>query len=876
MKDKYKVCSLFAGIGGIDLAFQQAGFEIVWANELDSDACKTYRYNFQNTVLTEGDIRKINADDIPDFYILTAGFPCQSFSVCGNRKGFADERGNLFFEIMRIVDAKKPKIIFLENVANLTEHDNGKTFNRIHNELSDRDYYIRYLIADACNYGIPQHRTRTYIVAFKDFDMCNKFQFPKEQPLKKHIFDIIDRSVKADKNFYLNENSVQYQKMKNAITDENQIYRFSDYGIQKSKDEISFTLKANMGTWYNRVPIIKDNFGIRTITPQECLALQGFPKSFDFPDIPIKSMYKQCGNTVVVPVVKKYCKTNERSRYIQMKFEKITIKNFRNFENVNIDLSNKNIFFGLNDVGKTNFLYALRYVFDKDIRKQNLTESDFHNKQYDKPIEIIITIDISDIHNSDCQKLRAQLKGALLSKHNKVYIKLFAEYNKTEMIALPILSWGGEMDHLYEMKQRGYLYEIDYVFNTIYIDSYVDLNTLFKKNVSQIIRNEKEEDRDTLEKIQNTVNELNEHISELSGIKEFEGRLTPEYKKFHDEGISVSIKSEIAIKGLYSNVIPYIKQDDDDNLYPTAGEGRKKLLAYSIYDILSDDTSESKINIFLIEEPENHLHKSMQIALSQILFNDQKYTYLFVTTHSPFVLYEMDNVNLVRIYNQKKTNSKSVFYKVPDDFEKNRKMLNRCLSEAIFANKVLLVEGPSEYILFNKVLSVIHPFYESDGIYILPVDGVGFEKYISILGRLEIFNAIKTDNDLRSVKNKNTFSVLGFSRCNNIVGKNILPTEQINENNVTAKRKLYNTNIKILDDIRNNCHIFLSKVDLENDLDEAIHDRLSTLLCVDEPVEYLQKLKHYNMVELVGKLTDEDCVAIYNHYNFACLKEVSE
>lgn len=255
--------------------------------------------------MTECDIRKVNAKDIPDFDILTAGFPCQSFSVCGNKKGFADERGNLFFEIMRIADAKKPKIIFLENVANLTEHDSGKTFNRIHNELSERDYYIRYLIADACNYGIPQHRTRTYIVAFKDFDMCNKFQFPKEQSLKKHIFDIIDRSVKADDSFYLKENSVQYQKMNAAITDENQIYRFSDYGVQKSKDGISFTLKANMGTWYNRVPIIKDNFGIRTITSQECLALQGFPKSFDFPDIPIKSMYKQCGNTVVVPIVKR-------------------------------------------------------------------------------------------------------------------------------------------------------------------------------------------------------------------------------------------------------------------------------------------------------------------------------------------------------------------------------------------------------------------------------------------------------------------------------------------------------------------------------------------------------------------------------------------
>ncbi len=303
MNYKPKVCSLFAGIGGIDLAFEQAGFEIAWANEIDKDACNTYRHNFPNTVLIEEDIRDISLDTIPDFDILTAGFPCQSFSVCGNRKGFADERGNLFFEIMRIADKKKPEIMFLENVANLTEHDNGKTFNRIHNELSERNYYIRYIIADACNYGIPQHRTRTYIVAFKNFEMCNRFRFPEEQLLQRHIFDIIDRSKKADEKFYIDENSSQYRKLKKAITDENQIYRFSDYGIQKSKDGISFTLKANMGTWYNRVPIIKDDFGIRTITPKECLALQGFPESFDFPNIPMKSMYKQCGNTVVVPIV---------------------------------------------------------------------------------------------------------------------------------------------------------------------------------------------------------------------------------------------------------------------------------------------------------------------------------------------------------------------------------------------------------------------------------------------------------------------------------------------------------------------------------------------------------------------------------------------
>ena len=533
-----------------------------------------------------------------------------------------------------------------------------------------------------------------------------------------------------------------------------------------------------------------------------------------------------------------------------MKFEKVEIKNFRNFENV-----------------KISFLYALRYVFDKDVRKQNILDSDFHNKQLDKPIEIVVTIDISDTDDSDCEKLRAMLKGALLSQHRKVYIKLLAEYNKTEMIALPILSWGGDINHLHEMKQRGYLYEID---------SYVDLYSLFKKNVNQLIKNEKDEDKDILAEIQNSVNELNNHIASLSGIKEFEDRITPEYQKFRDEGISVFIKSEIAVKGLYSNIIPYIKQDNDNNLYPTAGEGRKKLLAYSIYDIISDETAEKKINLFLIEEPENHLHKSMQIALSQILFTDDKYAYLFVTTHSPFILYEMDDVNLVRIYSDRKINGISTFYKIPESYEKTRKMLNRCLSEAIFANKVLIVEGPSEYMLFSKVLSVVHPFYEADGIYILPVDGVGFDMYYPILDELKIFNVIKTDNDLRAVKGQGKYSVLGFSRCNKYIGKELLPTTQLLENSISAKRTLYHENEDRLNEIRSEYHIFLSKVDLENDLDEALHDRLIELLKETSPVDYLQDAKHYHMVKLVEKLTDEDCSAIYNHYNFACLKEVAE
>ncbi len=556
-----------------------------------------------------------------------------------------------------------------------------------------------------------------------------------------------------------------------------------------------------------------------------------------------------------------------------MKFESIEISNFRNFEKITVELSNKNVFFGLNDVGKTNFLYAFRYIFDKDIRKLNLLDSDYHCKQTNNPIEVTVKVDISDLNCVDNQKIRAQLKGALLSSHDKVYIKLQAAYDHNELMGIPVLYWGGDPDNLHEMKQRGYLYEIDYVVNLVYIDSYVDLYNLFKKNVSTLVKNDNDADENTLKKISQTVDRLNKHIGSLSGIKEFENKVTPEYKKFRNDKISISVKSEIAIKGLYSNIIPYIKQEGDSNLYPTSGEGRKKLLSYALFDLMSDQTAENKINIFLIEEPENHLHKSMQIALSKILFSDKKYKYLFVSTHSPFVLYEMDSVNLVRVYNETKIDSASTFFKVPKEFRKNKKMLNKSLAEAIFADRVLLVEGPSEVMLFEKVLSVINPFYEADGTYVLMVNGIGFEKYYTILDGLQIKSIIKTDNDLRSTKG-GKYSVLGFSRCNKYAGKPILPTKGIDQNTVIAKRKLYNSNITNINLIREKYKIFLSKCDLENDLDEVMHDRLVQHLGESNVVDYLQSAKHHNMINLINKLTDIDCLTIFGHYNFACLKEV--
>ena len=123
-----KVISLFSGIGGIDLGFMQAGFEIVWANDIDSDACKTYRTNFGEKSICEQDIRSVSVESVPNADVIVAGFPCQPFSIMGYRRGFKDPRGNLFFEIARFVYAKKPRMVFLENVKTIMEHDNGKHF----------------------------------------------------------------------------------------------------------------------------------------------------------------------------------------------------------------------------------------------------------------------------------------------------------------------------------------------------------------------------------------------------------------------------------------------------------------------------------------------------------------------------------------------------------------------------------------------------------------------------------------------------------------------------------------------------------------------------------------------------------------------------
>ena len=307
MGKKVRVASMFAGIGGICLGFKKAGAEIVWANEIDKYACCTYRENFGNDYLVEDDIMNVDANSIPDIDILTAGFPCQPFSIAGYQKGFEDDRGNLFFEVLRVIKAKKPKVIFLENVKNLVTHDDRHTFGVITDRLKNEGYYLKYDVLNSCKYGnVPQNRERIYIVGFLDEKKRDKFKFPDEIDLSVKISDILNINNRVDDKYYYTEKSKYYDMIKEGIVKFNTIYQLRRIYIRENKAGVCPTLTANMGTGGHNVPLIRDNYGYRKLTPRECLLFQGFPGDYKIPiNMSDGRVYKQAGNAVTVTVIER-------------------------------------------------------------------------------------------------------------------------------------------------------------------------------------------------------------------------------------------------------------------------------------------------------------------------------------------------------------------------------------------------------------------------------------------------------------------------------------------------------------------------------------------------------------------------------------------
>ncbi len=374
MGKKYNVGSLFAGIGGICLGFKQAklaekaGYELVWANEIDEYACETYRQNFSHELI-EGDIIKVLNPGLADenetkgknsfermrekllakrIDVLTAGFPCQAFSIAGERRGFKDERGNLFWSIVETVAQLepihgKPRALFLENVKNLQGHDGGKTYKVIKSELQKLGYTVKEKVLNTMDFSnLPQNRERIYILCFLDetdagrfdiFEKLNEYRFETtESERVRRIREIIDYSDSVpEKYYYTKEKYPRYFlscEEYNALPEEernsvrvnlkeqvDEMYEFYQVRrgmyVRQNKSGVCPTLTANMGTGGHNVPLIKDNRGIRKLTPAETLRLQGFPvgggysvpENFKGRPYADSYLYKQAGNAVSVPVV---------------------------------------------------------------------------------------------------------------------------------------------------------------------------------------------------------------------------------------------------------------------------------------------------------------------------------------------------------------------------------------------------------------------------------------------------------------------------------------------------------------------------------------------------------------------------------------------
>lgn len=303
-RKKYTIASFFSGVGGIEYGFEQEKrFKTVWANELDEKAAKTYQMNFKHQLIVS-DIINVPLEDIPVTDILVGGFPCQAFSIAGYQKGFEDERGALFFDLLKVIVSKKPRVVFLENVKNLESHDNGNTYRIIKQALESNGYYVHKQLLNSKDYGnIPQNRERIYIIAFKEKNDYANFTALSTIPLTKEIKDVLDSEV-PERYFYRENGSSIYEELKEKINKENVAYQWRRKYVRENKSGVFPTLTANMGMGGHNVPIVLQNDSIRKLTPRECFRVQGYDDNFILPtDLADSNLYKQAGNSVVVPVI---------------------------------------------------------------------------------------------------------------------------------------------------------------------------------------------------------------------------------------------------------------------------------------------------------------------------------------------------------------------------------------------------------------------------------------------------------------------------------------------------------------------------------------------------------------------------------------------
>lgn len=301
----YTFIDLFAGLGGFRLALESLGAKCVYSSEWDKFAQEVYCENFGE--IPDGDITKVDENQIPKHDILCAGFPCQAFSISGKQRGFEDSRGTLFFDVARIVKAKKPKVVFMENVKNFATHDKGKTLSVVKSTMTELGYTFNYKVLNATDYGIPQKRERIYMVCFRNDLNINEFSFPKTFSLQKHVEDFLLNDEKLISSLYVYRPDIYY----NNKTDNKTSNRPIRLGIVNkggqgeriySTKGIAVTLSANGGGIFAKTGGYLVNGIPRKLHPRECARLMGFPDSYKMSKNKNQA-YKQFGNSVVVDVL---------------------------------------------------------------------------------------------------------------------------------------------------------------------------------------------------------------------------------------------------------------------------------------------------------------------------------------------------------------------------------------------------------------------------------------------------------------------------------------------------------------------------------------------------------------------------------------------
>ncbi len=292
---EFTFIDLFAGIGGIRAPFQKLGGKCVFSSEIDKFAIKTYEANWHET--PSGDITKIEAKDIPKFDILLAGFPCQSFSIAGKRKGFNDIRGTMFFEVERILNYHKPKCFMLENVKGLLNHDKGNTFKVMLDILENKlKYKVYYKVLNAKDYGVPQNRERIIIVGFKNDQV--EFTFPKPLDIKVKVGDILEKDV--DPKYTISDKIWESHKRRKKM---NQA-KGNGFGYSLFNEDSPYTstISARYYKDGSEILIAQENKNPRKLTPREAARLQGFPDDFKLV-VSDMQLYKQFGNSVPTKMI---------------------------------------------------------------------------------------------------------------------------------------------------------------------------------------------------------------------------------------------------------------------------------------------------------------------------------------------------------------------------------------------------------------------------------------------------------------------------------------------------------------------------------------------------------------------------------------------